>query len=67
MKKKALSSKDIFKRSLSEFLKEVAEKHKTSIESLNLHVDGSTLRIQKYTPSGYQEFEQLETLELIDL
>ena len=64
---KSLNSKDIFKQSLSEFLKEVAEKHNTPIESLNIHIDGNVLIIQKYTFGGYKEFEELETLELSEL
>ena len=45
------------------FFKAMAEKHKVSIDDLNVHISYGTIHIQEYTPDRIQEFRALESID----
>ena len=45
------------------FFKAMAEKHKVSIDDLNVHISCGTIQVQEYTPGRIQEFRGLESID----
>ena len=49
------------------FFNSMAEKHKVSIDDLNVHVLYGTIQVQEYTPDGIQDFRWLDSIDINSL
>ena len=62
-KEKSKSVNNEHAKAVLTFLKAMAEKHKVSIDDLNVHISCGTIHVQEYTPDRIQEFRGLESID----